>query len=157
MKILMVCLGNICRPTMAEGNLRTQAEAQKLDILIDSAGTGHWHVGNHPDKRAIQIASRFGVDLSTMVARQFSESDFDDFARMYVMDNANYYTIIEMARHDEDRKKVSLLLNADHPKSNREVPDPYFGGGNCFEKVFIMMDKACDAIVEEIEKSITVK
>jgi protein-tyrosine phosphatase len=153
MKILMVCLGNICRSPMAEGILRKKAESLELDITIDSAGTGEWHVGEHPDKRAIQTAHILGVDISKLVARQFSESDFDDFDRIYVMDYSNYYTVIDLARNDKDKQKVFLLLNADEPESNREVPDPYFGRGDGFEKVFLMMEKACEAIVADIKKS----
>jgi protein-tyrosine phosphatase len=151
MKILMVCLGNICRSPMAEGILRHKAHLSGLDILVDSAGTGKWHVGQNPDNRAVQTAHKFGVDISRLIARQFSDSDFDDFNRIYVMDQSNYADVIEMARTMEDRQKVFLLLNADEPESNREVPDPYYGGNDGFANVFRMMDKACDAIVEEIK------
>jgi protein-tyrosine phosphatase len=157
MKILMVCLGNICRSPMAEGILRKKAEIGKLNLTVDSAGTGDWHVGEHPDKRAVQTSHKFGVDISKLIARQFSETDFDDFDRIYVMDRSNFYAVIDLARTEEDKLKVELLLNADEPDSNREVPDPYYGAGDGFEKVFKMMDKACDAIIEEIKKSVSVK
>ena len=152
MKILMVCLGNICRSPMAEGILRQKVDSLKLDVIIDSAGTGGWHAGENPDRRAVQTAHKFGVDISKLVARRFSDNDFDEFDRIYVMDHSNYADVIELARTIEDRNKVSLLLNVDQTDSNREVPDPYYGGSDGFDKVFRMMDKACDAIVEEIKK-----
>src|SRR5207247_1339714 len=104
----MVCLGNICRSPMAEGILRHKVDALKLDVVVDSAGTGQWYVGQNPDKRAVQTANKFGVDISKLVGRQFSESDFDDFDRIYVMDHSNYADVIELARTMEDREKVSL-------------------------------------------------
>ena len=136
---------------MAEGIMRKKAESLKLDAIIDSAGTGHWHVGEHPDKRAVQTADKFGVDISKLIARQFCEDDFDDFDKIYVMDLSNYYAVIDLARSQENKQKVSLLLNADEPGSNREVPDPYFDKGDGFEKVFHMMEKACDAIASELQ------
>jgi protein-tyrosine phosphatase len=156
MKVLMVCLGNICRSPMAEGILRKKAIDFKLDITIDSAGTGHWHVGEHPDHRAVETARKFGVDISKLVARQFSESDFQDFDRIYVMDRTNYYDVIDYAGTEEEKQKVNFLLNADQPGSNRDVPDPYYGRIDGFDTVFMMMDKACDAIISDI-KSLTVK
>jgi protein-tyrosine phosphatase len=157
MKILMVCLGNICRSPMAEGILRKKAEAANLKLIIDSAGTGDWHVGEHPDRRAVQTAGKFGVNISKLVARHFSESDFDDFDRIYVMDRSNYYAVLDQARTEEDKSKVDFLLNADQPGSNREVPDPYYGGSDGFDRVFTMMDNACNAIIEEIAKSVPAK
>jgi len=141
---------------MAEGILRKKVNSLKLDTTIDSAGTGKWHVGEHPDKRAVQTALKFGVDISKLKARQFCESDFDDFDRIYVMDKSNYYDVIDLARTQEDKDKVILLLNADIPDSNREVPDPYFGNGDGFMQVFTMMDKVCDAIAEQIKNEIGV-
>jgi protein-tyrosine phosphatase len=152
MKILMVCLGNICRSPMAEGILRTKADEYQLKITIDSAGTGGWHAGEHPDKRAVQSARKFGVDISKLVARQFSKNDFDKFDRIFVMDNSNYNDVIDLARTEDDRRKVFLLLNADEPDSNREVPDPYYGGVDGFDRTFLLMEKACEAIVENIRR-----
>jgi protein-tyrosine phosphatase len=153
MKILMVCLGNICRSPMAEGILRKKTQELNLDITIDSAGTGSWHVGENPDRRAVQTANKFGIDISTLTARQFSETDFDEFDRIYVMDRLNFNGVVEQVRNEEDLKKVLYLLNADQPGSDREVPDPYFGYGDGFDKVFNMMDKACDAIIADITKT----
>src|SRR6478672_6815898 len=109
MKILMVCLGNICRSPMAEGILRKKAESKGLKVIVDSAGTGAWHAGENPDKRAVLAARRFGVDISKLVARQFHVSDFDDFDRIYVMDGNNYTDVLDLTRHEKDRLKVDYL------------------------------------------------
>lgn len=150
MNILMVCLGNICRSPMAEGILRKKAEEKGLMITVDSAGTGGWHTGEHPDKRAVQTARKFGVDISKLVARKFSAEDFGRFDRIYVMDNSNYDDVTKLARTYEEKKKVALLLNASSAVTGSEVPDPYYGGNDGFIEVFNMMADACEAIVEEL-------
>ncbi len=146
----MVCLGNICRSPMAEGILRKKIEEHGLKITVDSAGTGGYQLGNHPDKRAIRTAKKFGVDISELIARKFSRKDFDDFDRIYVMDHANMRDVLALARTDEDAAKVFMLLNADEPESDREVPDPWYGVEDDFTEVFKMMEKACDAVVGEL-------
>jgi len=156
MKILMVCLGNICRSPMAEGILRKKAESRELNLIVDSAGTGGWHVGQHPDKRAIQTAKEFGVDISRLTGRQFSEKDFDLFDRIYVMDASNYADVLAMTRNEQDRLKVDYLLNASSPGSSKDIPDPYYGGEDGFVKVFRMMDKACDGIIKELEQKLKI-
>ena len=158
MKILMVCLGNICRSPLAEGILRHKisAEAESFPplrhVVVDSAGTGNWHVGEHPDRRAIQVAKKFGVDISKITGRQFNVNDFDEFDKIFVMDQDNYREVLLLVRHDADHRKIQLLLNADEPDSNRSVPDPYYGGDAGFERVFKLIEKACDAIVTELMK-----
>ncbi|MCX6292619.1 MAG: low molecular weight phosphotyrosine protein phosphatase [Bacteroidetes bacterium] len=151
MKILMVCLGNICRSPLAEGILRKKTGME--NTRIDSAGTGGWHAGEHPDKRAIETGKQFGVDISKLVARQFSVHDFDEFDRIFVMDRDNLRDVLSLARHDDDKRKVDLLLNADQPGSNRSVPDPYYGGDDGFVRVFKMIDEACTAIVKQIHQN----
>jgi protein-tyrosine phosphatase len=153
MKILMVCMGNICRSPMAEGILRKKAEQHALNITIDSAGTGAWHEGERPDRRAIETAKTFGVDISRLIARQFTVKDFETFDRIYVMDYENLRHIHRLARTEEDQRKVSLLLETIYPGDEAPVPDPYYGGGDGFVEVFKMMDSACDAIVKEIKNS----
>src|SRR5689334_17375007 len=107
MKILMVCLGNICRSPMAEGILRKMAEARGINLTVDSAGTGGWHVGEHPDKRAVLTARKFDIDISRLTGRQFdAANDFDSFDRIYVMDASNYKDVLKMARNESDRLKV---------------------------------------------------
>ena len=153
MKILMVCLGNICRSPLAEGILRNKIEKHGLDVLVDSAGTGSWHVGEYPDMRAISVAKKFGIDISKLTGRQFSADDFDAFDKIFVMDHDNHRDVAVLARHETDLLKVDLLLNAGKPRSNRSVPDPYYGGEDGFVEVFKQIDKACDAIIAQLMKN----
>jgi protein-tyrosine phosphatase len=153
-KILMVCLGNICRSPLAEGILRHQLnEAGMTGIEIDSAGTSGWHTGEHPDRRSILNARSHGVDISKLVSRQFRHEDFDRFDRIYVMDASNYRDVISMARTELHRQKVEFLLNVKWPGKNMAVPDPYYGGEDGFENVFRLLEEACKAIVDELRNS----
>lgn len=142
-KILMVCLGNICRSPLAEGMMLKLIQDYQLPISVDSAGTSGFHVGENPDNRTIQNAKSHGVDLSQLVARQFTVEDFDLFDKIYVMDKSNYRNVVAMARHQKDSDKVDLLLNVIEPGKNLEVPDPYYGGEKGFENVFQLIKKAC--------------
>ena len=144
----MVCLGNICRSPLAEGILTHKT--QDLDVFVDSAGTASYHIGNLPDNRSIDIANKYGIDLTDQRARQFSEIDFDNFDKIYAMDAHNYASIISIARNQNDRDKVDLILNETNPKSCDSVPDPYYGEGDGFQKVYSMLDKACDVIVNKL-------
>jgi len=150
-KILMVCLGNICRSPLAEGILKSKTT--HLDILVDSAGTAAYHIGERPDVRSIEIANKYDIDLTSQRARQFSVNDFDEFDRIYAMDTSNYSNIISLARNEKDRDKVDLILNEINPRSFQSVPDPYYGGDNGFQNVYEMLDEACDIIVQNLEKS----
>lgn len=147
-KILMVCLGNICRSPLAEGILRSKLNTNTF--FIDSAGTANYHVGHTPDKRSIAVAKKYGLDISHLKGRQFSELDFDAFDFIYVMDESNFENVINLARNDEDKAKVKLILNEVYPNQNYSVPDPYFGGDEGFENVFKMLDEACDNIVKKL-------
>ena len=148
MKILMVCLGNICRSPLAEGILKHKTK--NLDVVVDSAGTASYHVGSLPDSRSIEIANKNGIDLTDQRARQFSEKDFDDFDKIYAMDTNNYSNIISLARNQSERDKVDVILNELTPKSYDSVPDPYYGAGDGFQIVYDMLDNACDAIVGKL-------
>jgi protein-tyrosine phosphatase len=143
-KILMVCLGNICRSPLAEGILISKVEKSK--VIVDSAGTGHWHIGNHPDPRSIAIAKKYGLDISQQRGRQFSASDFAKYDYIYVMDSSNKENVLSLATTKADRAKVSLILDQIFPNENVEVPDPYFGGDLGFDKVYQMLDEACEQI-----------
>lgn len=149
-KILMVCLGNICRSPLAEGILRSKLSSKSH--IIDSAGTGHWHVGNPPDSRSIQIARKKGLDISHLRGRQFSEKDFNDFDYIYVMDNQNYKDVVTLATDENSKAKVKLILDEIFPGENVDVPDPYYGLQDGFENVYDMLDKACDSIAEKLLK-----
>ncbi|MEO8534572.1 MAG: low molecular weight protein-tyrosine-phosphatase [Flavobacterium sp.] len=147
-KILMVCLGNICRSPLAEGIL-----ASKLprDIFaVDSAGTGSWHVGHSPDKRSIAVAKKNGLCIDNQKGRQFKTSDFDEFDYIYVMDNSNYNDVIHLAKTPEHKKKVQLILNELFPDENVDVPDPYFGVANGFDNVYQMLDEVTAIIAKKL-------
>jgi len=150
----MVCLGNICRSPVAEGILRRKVEKRGLDVVVDSAGTSNYHIGECPDKRSIDSARKYGIDISGLRARQFSHLDFDEFDRIYVMDSSNYGDVMELARHKRDRQKVELILNALYPDSNMSVPDPYYGGEQGFENVFMLLDQACEIIADSLQKAL---
>ena len=148
-KILMVCLGNICRSPLAEGILRSKLSSH---FVVDSAGTGHWHIGNPPDERSIKIAKEKGIDISNLKGRQFSKNDFSDFDYIYVMDNQNYKDVIALASHENEKEKVQLILNELFPGENVDVPDPYYGLQDGFARVYDMLDEACDVIKERLLK-----
>ena len=148
-KILMVCLGNICRSPLAEGILRSKLSAK---FIVDSAGTGGWHAGELPDKRSIAIARLKGLDISNQRARQFKVSDFTTFDHIFVMDNTNYKEVIALAPNEATKSKVKLILNEIFPNDNNDVPDPYYGGIDGFENVYNMLDQACDEIARKLKK-----
>lgn len=147
LKIVMVCLGNICRSPLAEGILKAKLPK---DYVVDSAGTGAWHAGQQPDKRSITTAKNRGLDISNQRARQFKVSDFDTFDLIYVMDNSNYKNVIALAPNEKAKSKVKLILNEIFPNENVDVPDPYYGGDDGFENVFDMLDQACEAIARKL-------
>lgn len=152
MKILFVCLGNICRSPLAEGILKDKLMKNNLPVEVDSAGFEDFHVGDGADRRSIEIARSNNIDITDHVARCFSVEDFDFFDRIYVMDSVNYSDVISMARNKEDLKKVDFVMNTVEPGRNRSVPDPYYGGHDGFRKIFQMLDLACDAIIEDISQ-----
>lgn len=147
-KILMVCLGNICRSPLAEGILKSKVNLS--DVYIDSAGTGGYHIGELPDKRSIEIARVNRIDITDQTCRKFTEKDFDAFDLIYVMDKSNLSDVLSLARNELDREKVKLILDELYPGKSLEVPDPYFGGGTGFKAVFDMLDAACDKIVNKL-------
>lgn len=147
-KILMVCLGNICRSPLAEGILASKLPKKKFSV--DSAGTGPWHIDHHPDKRSIAVAKKNKLDISQQKGRQFTTSDFDNFDYIYVMDNNNYIDVTQLAVKNEHKKKVKLILNELFPNENVDVPDPYYGLQNEFDSVYNLLDKACDVIAKKL-------
>lgn len=147
MKILMVCLGNICRSPLAEGILAKKAIEHNLNITTDSAGTAAYHVGNLPDERSIEVAKKYGIDLMNQRARQFRLQDFEEFDIIYAMDSENYNNILKLASSVDDENKVKLILNEIEPDSNSSVPDPYYGGDEGFENVYQMLNLACEKVV----------
>jgi protein-tyrosine phosphatase len=147
-KILMVCLGNICRSPLAEGILASKLPQDKF--FVDSAGTGSWHVGHCPDKRSIDTARKNGINISNQKGRQFTTSDFEEFDYIFVMDNSNFRDVIHLAQTSEHKAKVSLILNELFPEENVDVPDPYYGSTNGFDNVYQMLDEVTDLIADKL-------
>lgn len=147
-KILMVCLGNICRSPLAEGILKSKLPADSFDV--DSAGTASYHIGQAPDKRSIATARSHGLEISHLRGRQFRVEDFEIFDLIYTMDNSNYHHVIQQARTEADKSKVKLILNEIYPGKDLDVPDPYYGGDQGFENVYKMLDEACEEISNKL-------
>ncbi|HIC32938.1 MAG TPA: low molecular weight phosphotyrosine protein phosphatase [Flavobacteriaceae bacterium] len=149
-KILMVCLGNICRSPLAEGILKSKLNS---NFIVESAGTAAYHVGNKPDPRSIAVARQNGLNITNQRARKFTKQDFEDFDIIYAMDNSNYQNIIGLAENSQQKEKVKLILNESFPDKNLDVPDPYYGGDKGFENVYNMLDHACEIIAKRINTS----
>jgi protein-tyrosine phosphatase len=154
MRLLFVCLGNICRSPTAEGVMRSLVRDAGLEdtIELDSAGTGAWHVGSPPDARAVAAASARGIVLESL-ARQVEESDFDDFDLILAMDRSNLRELGQMAPGGQGRTRVRLLREFD-PASmvgeDLEVPDPYYGARGGFDEVLDLVQAACSGLLEQI-------
>lgn len=153
MKILMVCLGNICRSPLAEGILRKKIVGQRLNAEVASAGFVSYHEGQSADIRAQKTATQFGVDISRHKARVFKTGDFDYYDLIYVMDHQNMKAILQLSRNKGDQNKTDLILNEIFPGEEQIVPDPYYGGSEGFTHVFHLLDKACDAILQKIKQN----
>jgi len=118
--------------------------------MVDSAGTAAYHIGNPPDLRMIQTAKANGIDISGLRARQFTSQDFEDFDRIYVMDQSNYKNVLAMANSNAHRQKVSLLLDHLYPNKQLEVPDPYYGNQSDFDAVFTLVNEATEALISDL-------
>lgn len=148
-KVLMVCLGNICRSPLAEGLLKSKVDPK--NVYVDSAATSDYHIGHTPDERSVEVARKNNLDITAQRGRQFQVSDFDEFDYIYVMDMSNYNDVLSLARNEEDKKKVKLILNEVFPGENVEVPDPYYGGHDGFNNVYKMLDEACEEIAKKLK------
>jgi len=146
----MICLGNICRSPLAEGILKSKLNEEAF--LVDSAGTSNYHIGKAPDQRSIDIAKKYGLNISNLKGRQFDILDFDVFDLIYVMDESNYQDIIRLAKNKEDIAKVKFILNEVYPNKNYNVPDPYYGGDEGFKNIYTMLDEACNIIAKKLNK-----
>lgn len=147
----MVCLGNICRSPLAEGVMRDKIEKHKLNATVDSCGMGGWHVGEAPDYRARQTALAHGIDISRHKGRKFSRNDFDNFDIIYGMDKENYEDILALARTEQERQKVNMLMDELYPGQQRPIPDPYYGEMSDFENAWKMIDEACEAAARKLQ------
>lgn len=157
-RILFVCLGNICRSPTAEATMRALVREAGLqdEIEIDSAGTGSWHVGEAPDRRAVSAARKRGLALEG-AAREVSARDFEDFDLILAMDSANLRALRRIAPSEAARSKARLLREFD-PDSGaddlhgRDVPDPYYGAAGGFEEVLDLVDAACRGLLEAVRQ-----
>ena len=147
-KILMVCLGNICRSPLAEGILKSKLPQDKF--IVESAGTGDWHIGKKPDERSIATAAKNGIDISKQRGRLFKVADFESFDYIFVMDNSNYDNVIELAPNLAAKNKVQLILNELFPGENVDVPDPYYGLQNGFDMAYEMLNESCDILAKRL-------
>ncbi len=150
MKILFVCLGNICRSPLAEGIFADKARKIGLKVEVDSAGFERFHNGDRADPRSVAVAKAHGIDLNGHTARMFTVRDFDHYDRVYVMDRNNYNDVMGVARDTEDEQKVDFMMNLVYPGENRPVPDPWYGGKEGFENVFRMLDEACESLIKDL-------
>lgn len=149
MKILMVCLGNICRSPMAQGIMEAKLKDKKLEgWVVDSAGTSGWHDGEKPDHRAIRTSLTNGIDISQQQSRKITKDDLDYFDYIFAMDSSNYQDIVGICRTETQKSKVHLLLNFKYPEQNMAVPDPYYDGR--FDQVFDLIQDAMDDIIGKL-------
>ncbi len=146
--VLFVCMGNICRSPLAEGVFRSKTQRRGVAdrFLVDSAGTGGWHAGERPDPRALEIARHHGVPLEG-TARRVSRADFDRFDHLICMDEDNRSNLLDVGAPPE---KVRLLLELDPGLKVREVPDPYYGGPDGFQKIYTLIEGGCEALLDDL-------
>ncbi|WP_232493171.1 low molecular weight protein-tyrosine-phosphatase [Novosphingobium kaempferiae] len=147
--VLFVCLGNICRSPLAEAALRHEAKAAGLDILVDSAGTGSWHIGKGPDPRSCDEAARHGIDIRSYRARQVSPADFARFDRIIALDSTNFADLRRMAPSGA-KARLSLLLDHVPGMKGQDVADPYYGGPEGFETTWQQVSAAARNLVAEL-------
>lgn len=147
MKVLCVCLGNICRSPLAQGILEVKAKARNIDIEVDSAGTSNYNVGKAPDPRSVAEADKHNLDLNNQRARQLRAHDLVYYDHILVMDASNYQKTVALAPSEEARAKVKLIMNYVEPGRNISIPDPYWDD-NGFPKVYAMLEGAVDAFLD---------
>lgn len=149
MKILMVCIGNICRSPMAEGIMQNMINEQNLPWYIDSAGTTSFHVGEAPHTFSQKVAREHEINISKQRARQFEKEDFEKFDKIYAMEKEVYEEITRMTNKPEEINKVDLLLNESYPNKDKSVPDPWYGGEAGFHEAWKLISDACNKIIEK--------
>lgn len=157
MKVLMVCLGNICRSPLAEGILQDKAKKAGLNWKVNSAGTENYHIGEPPHKLSQKVAKLNGIEICDQRARRFSARDFDEYDKIYALAN----DVLEEMRHIAGKKfdagKADLLLNELHPGQNLDVPDPWYGTEPGYHEVFRLLDEVCTAIIKKYSTTAATK
>jgi protein-tyrosine phosphatase len=150
-RVLFVCMGNICRSPLAQGVFENVLRREGLEdeVFVDSAGTGHWHVGSPPDERALSAASLRGLDLSAQRARQIAREDCQNFDYILTMDEENYNMVSSLCRRSA---VVRPFLDFATDSPEREVPDPYYGGPDGFEHVLDLVEEASEGLLEDIRE-----
>jgi len=151
MKILMVCLGNICRSPLAEGILQHKLKLAGIQWMVDSAGTNGYHVGEHPHRLSQKVAVENGIDISRQISRQFVKEDFIRFDKIYAMADDVIDEMKSICNQAYDASKVDLLLNEVYPGLNKNVPDPWYGAEDGYHAVYQLISEACDKIVANIQ------
>ncbi len=147
MKILMVCLGNICRSPLAEGILQKKVDAAKLGWNVDSAGTNGFHDGESPHKLSQKVAVANGIDISEQISRRITQEDFLIYDRLYAMSVDVLEDMKRIGGEQFNERKCSLFLNELHQGKNNSVPDPWYGNEDGFIEVFQLIDRTCDALI----------
>ena len=147
MKLLMVCLGNICRSPLAQGILESKVPS---NFLVDSAGTAAYHIGNPPDHRSVKVASENGIQIQHQRARQFQTTDFEDFDIIYAMDSTNYSDLASLTNNPNHLKKIKLFLDENPGSTLRDVPDPYYGETAEFSEVFKIIEETATLIAKKL-------
>ena len=153
MKILMLCLGNICRSPIAEGILKYKIEKAGLSWQVDSAGTNGFHIGEAPHRLSQKVSLQNGIDISNQKSRQFMPDDFNKFDKIYAMANDVIVEMKYLSKDKFDSSKVDLLMNEFKPGANLDIPDPWYGPEAGYHQVYDLIDKACEALIENYSRT----
>jgi protein-tyrosine phosphatase len=149
MKILMVCLGNICRSPLAEGILQDKAFKAGLKWSVESAGTNSYHIGEAPHHLSQKVANQHGIDICNQRKRVFVPEDFDRFDKIYALAEDVLYDIKRIAKNKFDKSKVDLLMNELYPGKNMDVPDPWDGPEEGYHEAYKLIEAACEKIIQK--------
>jgi protein-tyrosine phosphatase len=151
MRVLFVCLGNICRSPLAQGILSDIATKEAINIEVESAGTAAYHVGEAPDHRSIAIAKKYGIDISKQRSQQIKPSDLETFDFVFAMDETNLKDLYKLAnKHSFPKEHIRLIRSYDPERTyDQNVPDPYYGGEDGFAEVFEMLSRSCNNFVKK--------